>query len=215
VLLLALTGIGLLTPQFINRGPHSGDTVAGPVSTDPVKILAMKIRHYRGEKAVFLGEIGPTSHDIRFNDDIRIHAELSEPAYCYLIAFNPDGKVQMCSPRDETTAPGLTAALDYPPNREEGFPLTDGVGLQCFVLVASRQPLPSYREWQVRFGSPPWQHAEAEGIWRFDGQDYVGLDRGEPRPLGGRPKPLVDLCTFFGKCEDIEAIHAVAFPVKR
>ena len=77
----------------------------------------------------------------------------SVPAYCFLIALNPDGTTQLCYPESPTTAPPATAtAIDYPPDPRSGFGLTDGVGTQVFVVVASAKPLPSYAEWSKSTG---------------------------------------------------------------
>ena len=52
-------------------------------------------------------------------DDVTVQAELSEPAYSYLIAFRPDGTDELCDPDDEDTPPARkqTAARTRPRRR--------------------------------------------------------------------------------------------------
>ena len=81
-----------------------------------------------------------------------VRAELSEPAYAYLIAFRPDGTDELCDPDDEDMPPQKKPQPQYPPptKSDERYRLSEGAGLQAFALVVSRQPLPSYREWKKR-----------------------------------------------------------------
>ncbi len=48
-----------------------------------------------------------------------VRAELSEPAYAYLIAFRPDGTDELCDPDDENTPPPQEATAAVPAPREE------------------------------------------------------------------------------------------------
>jgi hypothetical protein len=184
----------------------------------PIEITSLEINHHRGEQAEQLGKIrkiATLSDDIFFDDDVRVHIELSAQAYCYLIAFNPDGKDQMCYPRKEDVPPKPVDKLDYPAEIAKYFPLNDGVGLQAFVLVATRSPLPAYEEWRKAHGSPPWKKTRSADIWRFDGQklEQVELQRGQPRERGGAPVALQQLCDFFKSQPSVEAVQVVAFPV--
>jgi hypothetical protein len=68
--------------------------------------------------------------------------------------------------------------LSHPADVLDYFGLTDGPGLQAFVLVASRQPLPSYKRWQSRVGIAPWEKLPQErawGVWQYDGDQSVWL----------------------------------------
>jgi serine/threonine protein kinase len=189
-----------------------------PPPSPPVKplwITKMEIHHYR--QNLRLGRIGVDSFAGRYqDDDVRVRAEFNAPAYCYLIALNPDGTVQFCPPGDEGKPPRTQTELTYPTG-ETVFGLTDGVGLQAFVLLASRRPLPSYREWKSRHGAAPWGTApSAEGVWQFDGKSFEPLSqsRGQEHPLDC-PKPFVVACRTLQGRPDIDAIRALAFPVVR
>jgi hypothetical protein len=191
----------------------------GPASipTPPLKISAMQVDLYRREPPEHLGIIGNTAFAARYDDDARVQAQLSVPAYCYLIALNPDGREQLCSPADESTPPVPSAEIAYPPDPSEGFSLTDGVGLQAFVLVASRQPLPAYGQWRARFGGLPWKSIAVSQGWRFDGRRFESLqqdnERGQPRRLS-MPQPFAAACLMLQARPSIESIHAVSFHVR-
>jgi hypothetical protein len=187
----------------------------------PLDILAMHIHRSRGEEATPLGQMGITSETARLDDDARVEVSLSTPAYCYLIAFNPDGTEQLCHPEDEkdaerakATPPVPSAAFHFPQRREKAFGL-DAAGLQAFVLVASTRPLPPYAEWRSQAGTIPWQPLKAAGVWQFDGHNLVQLPqaRGTVRQRGGPPKALQDLCDFFKSRPEFERIQVFAFPV--
>jgi serine/threonine protein kinase len=186
----------------------------------PVEVRSFGVFAFR-DKLGPLGEVGVTARDIWQNDSIQILAQFSKPAYCYLVAFNPDGREQLCLPSkpDDDPAPDLipprTKELCYPTSPERGFSLDDGPGMQAFVLLASAQPLPAYARWQREVGVAPWQKAQGNGIWRFDGKDFEpGNKRGKVREMNTLPKPLVELYRFFQNSTRIEAFRVISFPVK-
>jgi hypothetical protein len=45
-----------------------------------------------------VGDLRSSAEEVRVRDAVRVYARLSEPAYCYLIAFNPDDTEQLCHP---------------------------------------------------------------------------------------------------------------------
>src|SRR5262249_44026551 len=112
-------------------------------------------------------------------------------------------------------APPRVAEYRFPQDPGAGFGLTDGVGLQAFVLVASRGPLPPYAVWRRRLREVPWRPTQAGSVWRYDGQSFrTDAQRGGVRPLAELPSPLKAACRAFGSPPGIDVIHAVAFPVK-
>jgi serine/threonine protein kinase len=217
----------------------------------PLRILSLKISHFRGDPPVILGDLGVKSQGVREADDLKVQAEFGAPAFCYLIAFNPNGTEQLCHPGKETERPAQTNVLTYPRHAVEYFPCIDGTGLQAFVVVASRQPLPAYREWRQRVGAVPWKRLAVEragGVWQSDGQRITLVDstrRGAERMRGlvlppaalfgrdpqaglagvpwgacvlvardGPVRRLEELCQFLATRPGVEAIQAVAFPVR-
>jgi serine/threonine protein kinase len=189
----------------------------GPSPPPALRVLEFRVSHHRGPEARPLGELGLTSFAASTDDDVRVHARLSAPAHCYLIALNPDGKDQLChppAPPGGATPPARAEALDYPADPDTYFGLTDGGGVQAFVLVAARGPLPPYAAWRAAAGPPPWQRFTADGVWRFDEGRFRRLDvaRGDER-IRGAPPALQRLADFLRRRTGADAVAAVAFPV--
>jgi Protein kinase domain len=203
--LVFLTGLAVTVPTGFRR----------PADPPGLRVVSLRVSHHRGEAAQFLGDLGLTSAAARTDDDVRVHARLNEPAYCYLIALNPDGKDQLCHPKGDATPPALADVVDYPTDPDKYFGLTDGAGVQAFVLVAARAPLPSYAAWKATAGPPPWQHFEADGVWQFEDGRFRRLDvsRGAVR-VRGAPPALQGLADFLRRQAGADAVGAVAFPVE-
>ncbi|MCI0461058.1 MAG: serine/threonine-protein kinase [Gemmataceae bacterium] len=205
-------------PAFFEKDARQSPAIDG--RGQPLRIQAMEVRHFRGEEAKPMGEIGTTSETIRRDDDVRVEVRLSAPAYCYLIALNPDGTEQLCYPESadgdqaRATPPARSAVLRFPQGEGDVFGL-DAAGLQAFVLVASAQPLPAYAAWQSQAGKIPWEPAKADRVWRFEGQTFVPLprERGTVRQRGGPPKALSGLGDFFKDRPEFAAVQILAFPV--
>jgi hypothetical protein len=132
-----------------------------------------------------------------------------------LIALNPDGSEQLCHPASRKVAPPASVVLSYPPDPKDGYGLTDGVGLQAFVLIASRRPLPPYAEWRRGLGDLPWKPARSAAVWRYDGETFeTDSQRGTVRPRADFPTPLEAACRLLKARPGVEAIRALAFPVQ-
>src|SRR5262249_13787531 len=137
--------------------------------------------------ADFRGVLGKKSFTPRLDDSVTLEGKLSRPAYCFLIAFRPNGTEEMCFPENEDEPPPLTDEPRYPAlRRDEHYGLNEGTGLQVFALVASNRPLPAYSTWRAQLGSSPWdKHAvPGEVVWFDDGvfvetMTAAGADRGE------------------------------------
>ena len=146
LLLLAAVLAAGLTFLPIWAHPPTGSNASGaretslsPLPAVPLRVEALDVEVHRRipEPAKTLGRIGIDVFEGRYqNDDVRVHARLSAPAYCYVIALNPDGKDQLFFPEDPSTPPPARAQIDAPADSFIGFGLTDGVGLQGVVLVA-------------------------------------------------------------------------------
>lgn len=176
---------------------------------------ALQVSVFREEFDRPVGVVGLTLHEARFDDDARVRAKLPQPAHCFLIAFNPDGSIQLCHPENETTPPAKIDSLFFPAGAKRYFGLTDGVGLQVFALVMSQEALPAYAQWSSQIGALPWRRAEAEGVWKFDGEQFaiaVG-GRGEIRERSGPPEAFANVCRRLQEAPGIDAIQAIAFPV--
>jgi predicted Ser/Thr protein kinase len=207
VALMGLIGT-LLTAQ------NHGRTLAVP------RIAAFKVEHYRGKSPEHLGAIGITTRAARVDDDVRVHARLTAPAYCYLLALNPSGSIELRHPANANKPPPLSVEVTYPLDPRDYYGLTDGAGLQAFALVASRKPLPPFAYWKPS-GALPWARltGEPDGAWRYDGQWFHPLprptsERGHERRKSEPPRPFADVCQFLKAQPELDAVQALAFPVK-
>ncbi len=180
------------------------------------RIVSFEVKYFRGDPPVALGTIGVTPGPFLFDDDVRVHAQLKTPGYCYLIALNPNGMVQLCHPSTDTGPPPRSDQIVYPLDSQY-FPLSDGTGFQGFVLLVSRQPLPSFARWEGRRGLH-WETVPADGagVWSFHGGGFeprAGERRGQPRSHAGPPRPFQEVCEYLQKVPGIDAVEAIAFPV--
>jgi hypothetical protein len=223
LLLAALAfGIWLLWPGRIGQ-PKITERPSGPASeVKPVPAQSLKIESLQVELHGRSPDdpvevIGIDAFAGRLGQDARVQARLNMPAYCYLIALNPDGKDQLCYPGNPGIEPSPTSTIDYPSDPTKGFGLTDGVGTQVFVLIATRTPLPSYVEWSRSQGELRWKPAATDIVWRYDGRNFQNEkegERGDVRPLADIPQELTDACLMFRSLPRVEAIQVMAFPVR-
>jgi serine/threonine protein kinase len=165
---------------------------------EALRVISLRIEHLakHGENAFEpKGGLGEQSFAVCADDDVMVQAELSEPAYAYLIALRPDGVVEICDPEDPAAVPEKTRAPRYPPppNPDVVYRLDNGAGLQAFAVVASRTQLPAYNEWIKRHGVPSWKKgASSPGrvVWWHDGQWLAALTPGGPAATRGKDAPI-------------------------
>jgi hypothetical protein len=225
VLLVAMAATAL--HRYLNVSSNNPPVpVDGFPRTDLIVSTSIDQFRIHADAAVHVGRFGiPSGFQARFDDDIRARVELSQPAYCYLVAYNADGSEQLCVPDSPDVVPERCQSLEFPPTPDEFFPLTDGVGTQAFVVVASREALPSFRQWSHQRGRPPWNAVPSSELWEFSRGKYqlVGLarerDTVRKHPATARPPEpppaFQELCEFFAGRPGIESVYAVAFPVNQ
>jgi len=179
-------------------------------------------KHFDARRA---GTLGRSSFAAHVDDEVTVRAELSEPAYSYLIAFRPDGSAELCDPDDEDTPPLKKQQPLYPPpaKSDERYRLSEGAGLHAFALVVSRQPLPAYRAWKQRIGPMAWAAklpCEPGVVWRDDGQGLQPLLANDP--AGNRGKgvkarasgaPAAKLASWLRGLPGVDIVTLEAFPV--
>ena len=173
-----------------------------------------------------LGILGRNSFSAREDDEVTVRAELSQPAYAFLIAFRPDGTDELCDPDDEDTRPPRKQQPLYPPaaKSDDRYRLNEGSGLCAFALVVSRTPLPSYREWKKRSGPMPWAaklpyepgvvwHDDHLGLQALLGDDPSGT-RGKGVKGRGSGEPAAKLAIWLRGLSGIDAVTLEAFPIE-
>jgi serine/threonine protein kinase len=223
--LVCLLGVWMTLTLF-NQTPKRLLTFPDPgvETTKPLRVLRLDVNHFArdGKFDDPRGLLGQRSFTTSKDDGVEVKAELSAPAYCYLIAFRPDGTEDLCFPEKEDEVPPLSDRPGYPSTTSGvRYGLTDGVGLQAFVLVASSKPLPAYAKWRPSRGASPWQQSEAQAgvVWRLeDGVAFRAHTAADPeargkgqeiRGLGSLPAVI----TWLRQAPEVEAIAAVAFAV--
>jgi serine/threonine protein kinase len=195
-------------------------------TTEPLRVRALDVFHLENvdnKPSNPRGSFGKETFRASPEDDIKVTASLSTPAYSYLIIFRPDGKDEVLYPQRSSDLPEKIEEPRYPSqDRSKVYGLTDGTGLWLVALVASQSPLPPYAEWRRQHPGCPWAKADGETdvVWFDDGQWLEattprGLrnrgDRGEKQAAG--TAPIVQVVDWL-KAETGGVVSAVAFTVK-
>jgi serine/threonine protein kinase len=208
-----------------SRPPHSALPVnpafpalnAHSELTGRPRILVFDVQHFRSDGSLrSIGAIGKSSDETQFGDTLRVLVSFDAPAYCYLIALNSNGTNQLCYPEQPDEQPSKKTEIGFPNGVTKYFGLTDGPGLQAFLVLASLKPLPPYSKWSPR-NSWHWKHVDAEGVWSFDGrwiQRIGSKNRGVITTDSDSPKPFQEVCESLPNLDGIEVMQAIAFPVK-
>jgi len=202
------------------RPVENSSTFSSRPASDLVpQILALEVQQLRADdRSDDLDEIGVSSWESRGDDVMWVLARLDAPAYCYLIALDPDGRFRLADPPEETVSPSRRSEIRYTPDssasRRTTYPR--GAGMQGWLLVAARNPLPPFADWRP-FRLLRWKSVQAEGVWRFDGRSIERLQPGNRRVLErmfDSPRPFAQLCASLSNIPDIDAIEAIAYPVR-
>ncbi len=216
---------------------HSGENLSGdgqsnkldsdqPSEIGDTKLLGpnsprMTVEHFRVDPTGVperLGRIGAGTHQpIQMNDVVRLSLDLDQPQYVLLVAFNPDGSVQLCFPDDEATAPAAIQHLEYPSESDLYFGLTDGRGQQAFLVFVSTEPLPAFVKLRKDIEAAGWTANTTGGLWRFDDVKVSQVfgsrtDRGTVQRL--TTPQFRSLCTSLVKQSSMGHVFGVAFPVE-
>ncbi len=173
-----------------------------------------------------MGVVLRDRYQLREGDAVQFRAVLSRPAYCYWIAFRPDGVQELCFPEDPNQPPPLTEEPKYPSEDPDHvvYGLTDGVGIQVFAIVASGEPLPPYRVWCEQRGSCPWRPtgdatSSAIRVHSTDRVQEFPLDpmqqtRGAGQRIHGESSVLQELVTWLAIGSPSVAWEIWALPVR-
>lgn len=231
---LAMVAILVVIYSMNRQRPAHDSTPASTPATevrneanDPIRVVNLEVRPYEaveGEKYRPLPSLGQDgTFTTQSSDAISVQVKLSRPAYAYIVVFQADGKDHVMYPQDADDVPARSDLVAYPSKRrDELWQLNDGAGLWCVAVIASHEPLPSYREWRKAHPGGPWQTTAAEpSIVMLDSGEgglrafspSVALARG-PRVVSkdtGRSS-LVTLVDWLRQ-ESKATVSALAFPV--
>ncbi len=191
---------------------------------EPLVVRHLDVTHFAnlGKGDLPKGRMGEKSFFARRDDGVTVEAELSRPAYAYLIAFRPDGTEELCYPESEDKVPAKSDRPRYPSvSRGDHYGLNEGEGLQAFAVVVSDEPLPPYREWRAKCSESPWgKHpATPDVVWIDDGTEVRGLTADDPAGQRGKGQdvagktPLAALTDWLRKAPEAKAVSAVGFAV--
>ncbi|MFG0275307.1 MAG: protein kinase [Phycisphaerales bacterium] len=228
---IALAAI-LLTIVVANsmRAPAPPEDAGAVASTGPL-VESFQVRHYRyvesdgtlvEQGAMFAdARLAPTtSTRPRIGDDVTVHARLAAPTYLYLVSLDIDGQVRLRVPASADSPPASVERLDYPSDPFENpdgllYNLSGDPGSQGFMLLASREPLPSWSEWVASRGEPTWERDELpEGaVLIYDGADITV--HGETRePMARRGQIVRRSIDWVRDLDGVIDARFVAFPVR-
>jgi serine/threonine protein kinase len=173
------------------------------------------------------GLLGRDVFDSSDGDTVTVDARLERPTYAFLISFRPNGKVAVCFPETEDEPPPLTSNPRYPStvtSDEKQYGLIDGVGLQAFAVVASRKPLPTFKEWWSQCQECPWKRVvtpqgfvyRAHGVVRtLDTVEVLSRERSADNHETIPGEQLVaELATWLLQSPGIDAVYLVGFTVQ-
>jgi hypothetical protein len=223
----------LLWGGRLSSGPPAPTTVPPP--SPPLAVRTFQLDHVVNADGR-LGLRGPfglappraaltTAYGATVNDRVVVaEIEFSEPAYAYLLAFNPNpdpNKREEIWPKAEQDRRPRRQRQMEPVGGWPRYVLDDGPGLQVFAVVASRQPLPPYSEWVRRRGDVGWRRrtgSTLDVVWVVEGgtlRDHIKPEgaRGQEEPPAEK-EMLQELLGRLRSAPGIETASLVAFTVE-
>ncbi len=213
---------GLLQPVRASVVPELGRPV--PARLAPLEIHELDVHYYRwnGVDHTLVGRLGVVdgSFHPRLQDCLQLQSRLSRPAYCYVIAYYPNGQEELCFPSEPSTPPPLSETPWAPEEATLVYFLEEGTGLMAFVLVVSPEPLPAYATWKKGRGKSPWRASRTQPgvVWKGTPSFIRPCTQEDPESRGKGKlqnglQPLHDLLDWLDREPRFEAIETVAFMV--
>jgi tRNA A-37 threonylcarbamoyl transferase component Bud32 len=221
--------LGTLGYAFVRNRPRDATTNPSTERREPaerLRVRALEVQHFVNVDEKRTGPqrlLGTDSFGAVLNDDIKVVARLSQPAYAYVIVFRPDGTDEVLYPQGAAEVPERTDMPRYPSrDRTKVYGLTEGTGLWLVALVASERPLPAYSAWRAQHATGPWTKSDGEAnvVWLDDGQWLEAVTPRGVRHRGGRGEkeaagtaPIVRVVDWL-KAETGGVVSAVGFTVE-
>jgi serine/threonine protein kinase len=230
VSILALMVLGTAVGGIVYwQGHRPGPTDHGPVATPgpvaspaPLKIEKFEIKHTR---MVNNEPMAPLTIDaltmngqVHLGDKMKIEVQLSEPAHAYLVVLKPDGKRLVALPQPFTEPPPKQDTYHYPAALRVSYLLDSGAGLEAFLFIASRNPLPTFEEWRKDHGPLPWRRDIKEKYAFYcDGPklSQIGAKRGSGDAPTDELSVLEKLQEHLKSVPNIEVFAFYAIPVEK
>jgi serine/threonine protein kinase len=175
---------------------------------------SLRLEHYRlvtKDRIQHLGAIGEKSFVLQQGDRVVAKAVFDEPLYVYLIVVNPDGSSDLLFPEEQPSKP--IREMVSPLGSTDYWTLND-TGFVCFVVMASREPLPPFGESRPTVDAGAWKSAKPVDPWLFDGKRCEPLVKDRIGHSEDGPKPLADLCNHLKGKTGVIAVRAIAFRVQ-
>lgn len=204
---------------------------SGPEATPsqpllPLKVVKFEILHYRVREnrmmdPVRIDALGKKL-PVHLGDRIRLEVGLSEPAHAFILALTPDGTRRLLFPLENNVSPPEAKDFVFPVHARNHFSLVNGIGLEAFLFIASRKPLPPFEEFKNSLGRLPWKSNLRDDIgFYFDGThlDMIGSRR-SPGPRSVNPvaeedqTALEQLRDHLLKLPNIDVAAFLAIPVE-
>ena len=165
-------------PEFtpnpdVGQPPKPYPSLTGPI--EPIRVKFIRVNHFAMRpdiKAELKGVLGRESFGATLGDYVTVEVDLSRSAYCYLVAFRPDGVAELIFPENEGEAPPLTDRPCYPSKSQGRRYALDRDGLWVFAVAFSDQPLPPYQQ-AMQGKAPPeivGKLSRAWTVWWHDGR---------------------------------------------
>ena len=104
----------------------------------------------------------------------------------------------MCYPEEHGNLPEKRTSFELLSQQHSRFKLSSGAGQQIFVLIASREPLPSYSEWRENVEPFPSVPSDAKHGYVSNGEET----RPMLKPRGVEPVP--GYASFDTFCKEIK-----------
>jgi serine/threonine protein kinase len=220
-----LVGVGRgLSPGASPGVSSHAEPQSAALSISTFRVTHILVDHEGKKSRKRRGLFGEKSFGAWVGDGVQVEVEFSEPAYAYLLVYNPNpqsDKREEAWPESVLTNPARPGKrLEFPSEGESHYGLSDGPGLEVFVVVASRSPLPAYTDWVKQRGEVGWERVDSTRDVVWLGEDRKLREVLAPEDPRGQvvvPKESGLLRQLLHRLESapgVEATALVAFTVE-